>query len=1028
MRSIVHYFLTHPRITNMIVILILVAGIFSTATINRQMTPNISFDIIKITTLYPGAGPRDVEINVTSPIEDELSEVENIRRMTSMSMENMSIIYCEVDPDAGNPVKTKRNIHDAVERVTDLPSDLPGKPLVEELQTSNMPVIEIAVHGNVSEKELRNYARDLEARLKEVPGVGSLSKIGFRDREVRIQVDIEKMKENEITFHEIINAIRTRNVRTSGGTIDSYTSEKKIVTLAEYEDPMDVKDVIIRSNFSNYQLRLDQVAELQDSFEEPRILFRGMGTDAIGISVTAQEHADIIDLSDELKEKLDEFQQGLPEGVKAELIFDYSIYTSIILDLVRTNGMLGFILVFFVMFIFLDIRSAFWCAFGIPVTVLGALMLFPVFNLTMNNLTLGVMILLLGIMVDDAIVVTEKVYTLKQEGQPAGEATLNGTMTMMSPITAAILTTILGFLPIIFIEGVFGKFLGSIPVVVILVLGFSWFESMFILPSHVHHAKPPAKTPRRSRWLEPVLAWYERTLQAALKRRGRVTLVYILSLALILGLSAAFLKFMLNEERDPDFFAVVIEAPKGTSLERTGDMVVHVEKVIQESIPEETLKSFTTQVGHHDLNIMGSTAGQYTNWALITVYLIPAAQRTVTSEEIQARISSRLEDVKKKHGFTRLDLQELGGIDAGKPVHVIYTSGDDSVRKQFEQETLDFLKGVNGVHNIETDNVPGKPELRLKLDYSRLASMGLTAYDVGNTVRTAFEGTVVTSIRRHGEDIDFRVQIANPERFRDQSLLELPVANREGRLVKLRHFAGLEERPSPSVVHHHDGRRSVSVTADLDTDVVTSVEVNRMLRERFEKEAAAIPDLRMKLAGQEEETARSLQGFLFALVVAVLTIYFLLVVLFNSFIQPFLIMSIVPFAVGGVFLTLLFHNMPVTMIALMGLLGLIGVAINDTIVIISHLNRTCREKGFDFSTIAEGARDRFRPVILTTLTTFAGLLPTAYGIGGDLPDLRPMVVTMAWGLVFATLVTLGLIPLLYSLVTLPPRPWKKKQP
>ena len=1007
----------------MVVILIFLTGIFAAITLQKEQLPEFSFDIMKISTVYYGASPEDVEINVTNKIEDRLLEVENIKKITSMSMENLSVIIVHVDADAGDPEKTKSDIRDAVLRVSDLPEAVSENPVIEEMKSSSMPVIEIAISGDVPEHELRKHARELEYRIKEVSGVSAINKIGYRKREIKIDAEMDKMNRQIISFNEIMNAITTRNVRGSGGTIESYVSEKKIVTLAEYEDPLDVKDVIVRSNYEGYQVKLSDIAVISDDFEEPRIMYRGNGKKAIALIISKQENSDIIDLSDELHRVLAEFKKTLPGSVKVDEIYDYSIFTRTMLEIVVNNGLFGFVLVLLVMFLFLDVKSAFWSAFGIPFSILGGIALFIPFGINLNTVTLATMILVLGIIVDDTIVITEKIYTYKQTGMDPYQATINGVKSMIKPVISAVLTTIFAFLPTAFIPGMMGMFMRSIPYVVTIILSISLIEAIFFLPAHIVNAQPPRKIPRRTLWVEFVKMWYHRILTSALRNRKKVLAGYAVLFFVIMIISSVFLKFMLDQDIDQDFFAIVAETPQGTSIERTYDLLPDVEKYLFDSVPSEALKSITTQVGHHDVNLYTMGGGQYSNWAIITIYLIPAANRNIASESIIESLKPGIARLKTSGGFDRLELVPIAGMDMGKAVDVIYTSNDDSIRERFEKETMEYLKSIDGVYSIESSNIPGKNELRLKLDYKELARVGITAMDVARTVRTAFDGTVVTSIRREGEDIDYRVRIKDPKKFRAEGVLDLPIMNREGRLVKMKYFTRIEKHTGAAVHHHYGGKRSVSITADVDDSKITPIEVNDLLKKKFEKKAAGIPGLRIKLSGQEEEIAMSMKGFYFAAVVVLISIYFLLVVLFNSYLQPVLIMSIIPFAVAGVFLTLMVHNKPLILISLIGMLGLIGVVVNDTIVMISHLNEKCENSDNGFKIIADGAAGRFRPVILTTLTTFAGLLPTAYGIGGDLPTIRPLVLTMAWGLVFSTIVTLGLIPLLYSFV----KPRKQKE-
>lgn len=1000
----------------MIVALIFLMGIFSAMKLQRQVDPTIKFDILKITTVYPGAAPEDVEINVTNKIEDTVQEVPNIKRMTSLSMENISVIFVEVNTDSGDPEETKNKIKDAVYRVTDLPQSVTQKPSVEELGTANVSAMEIALSGDVSEQQLRKHAKELESIIREVDGVRKVAKVGYRKREIKINIDLEKMKKASVSFAEIIQAVKNRNVRVTGGTIESYIAEKKVLTLAEYMNPMDVKNVIVRSNYEGYSERLTDVAEVTDGFEEPVLMYRGNGSSGISLVITAQETADIIKLSDRLQEKFKTYKENLPENVKAEIIIDFSIYTRLFLGIVANNAIFGFILVFIVMYIFLDFRSAFWSAFGIPFSFLGAFILFPLFGIKLHVTTLATMILVLGIVVDDAIVITESIYTNKQSGQENKKATLTGVKQMVFPVFGAVSTTVLAFLPILFIPGIMGKFMKDIPLVVLLTLGMSTVEAIFFLPSHMLHSRPPEKEPKRIQWLKYVIGFYHSSIRYALKSRYLFLGAFLGLMLAIFFISGKFLKFSLNEQEDRDLFTLLIETPQGTSLQKTASMIPDVEKILTGTISPKDLKSFTTQIGHHDTTMIGAGGGQYSNWAIIYVYLVPAQNRDIKAEEIIKKLKPELEKLQKEKGFQRLSVEQMGGPPIGKALSVTYISNDDELREKYEKETMEFLKTIKGVENVETTNVKGKNEVQLALDYARLSQYGLTALDVAQTVRTALDGTVVTSIRREGEDIDYRVSIKNPKEIRESLILDLPVTNKEGKLVPLKSFTQFKEKDGVSALRHYFGKRSVTVTSDIDVKKTTSSEVNKLIKDKFESRVAREPGIRMKFEGQEAETNVSMDGYISALIVALTSIYFILVVLFKSYKQPFMIISVIPFAVAGSFLTLLVHNITVSFTGLIGILGLIGVAVNDSIVMISHLNSVTESSGLTIESIAGGAKDRFRAVILTTLTTFAGLIPTAYGIGGDFPMMRQLVLVMAWGLVFATTVTLGFIPILYSII------------
>ena len=1013
MTKIAEYFIRKPRVASLVLFLIVFMGIITFTGLRRQGDPTIDFDIMTITTEYPGASPEDVEVNVTDPIEDQLKDVEDIDELMSVSMENVSVITVIINPDSLDVERVKDDVKDAVERVTDLPSQVTDKPKVSEIRSTNLPVMEIAILGSAPEIELRQYAKDLENELKEVSGIGVIQKIGYRKKELHINADQELLNQKYISLNEIMNAIKARNVRITGGSLESYVSEKKIVTFSEYDDPMEVKDVIIRSTFIGKRIVVSDVAEVKAGFEDHDLIPRANGKNCISLSIRSQANADVITISESVKKILVRFRNGLPDNIKAEIMFDNSDYTKSLLSMVKTNGLIGFVLVLIAMLLFLDKRSAFWTAFGIPISICGAFILFPLFGITINIISLSAMILVLGMLVDDAIVISENVYRMKQEGMEPVEATIAGVKNVFWPVCASILTTILAFMPMLFMSGIIGKFVFSIPIVVMLMLGFSLIESTCFLPCHIAHAKPPKKKPKYQ-IMEKLARMYKERLRWCLKNRKKLLSLYVVAFVLVLSASSIWLKFIIFPVNDPDMFHIIIETSRGTSLTNTAEKAYHVEEIVSKTIPKSAIRSFVTRVGNRETDLYAAASGGQDNHALVTTYLWPAEKRNIKAENIVNDVEKAIGGME---GYDKLYVQvPESGPPVGNPVNIVYVSDDDNLRNKFEKETYEYLKTIYGVYGVKTDNVQGKDELRLKLDYDKMAKIGITAIDVSTTVRAAFDGEIVTSIRKGGEEIDFRVRLKEPKKYRAEGVLDLKVANNTGSLVPLSSFGRFEEARGVAAMHHYDGRRSVTVSSQVDTEIITATEVNDLVDEKFGPLARKHAGFKMQLMGEQDKTKESLNSFYAALSVALVAIFFLLVVLFNSYTQPLLIMSAIPFGVLGVFIAFMIHGLPLGFIALVGILGLTGVVINTSIVMISTINEQCEKMGCKcFEAIIEAARIRFRPVILTTVTTVCGLLPTAYGIGGDLPFVRPMVLAMAWGLVFATIISLVFIPLIYAL-------------
>ncbi len=1012
MMKLVEFFVENHRITNMIVALVFMAGVFSMFTLTREEMPHMSMYVMRVTTVYPGASPEDVEINVTSRIEDQLRGVRNVRALTSVSMEGMSVIAVRIDEEAKNPEAIKADIREAVARVTGLPEQVNSRPRIEEV-TNEYPVLELAVQGEAGELELRAHARALESRLREVPGVGTVEKIGYRKREVMIDVRPSDLRRDRVAIADVVDAIRARNVRQSGGSLESYTDDRTVLTMAEYERPSQVGEVIVSANFEGFRVRLMDIAAIRDGFEEPVVLYRGNGKPAIALLVTRQEGADILSLSDRTREAVDAFRATLPASVRVEEMYDFSFLTRSMLDSMATNALIGFVLVYMVMFFMLDRVSGFWAAFGIPFSIFGTMGLMALFGMTLNMVSLASMVIVLGLLVDDAVVISEKIYLYKQRGMPPVRATMEAIRRMALPVTAAGLTIIVSFLPILFIPGIMGRFMHQIPIVIAMMFVSSLIEGFFFLPAHVCHAQARPVEPRHLRWLEHLKKAYARRLEWAIRNRKKFIGASLAFLAASYASAALFLDFKLDEDQDPDIIAVVAETPGGTSLAATNDLMATVEEAVLAAVPRECMKNMVTQVGHHKMNAdYLAMGGMQQNYAIVIVYLKPSAERTVRSEKMMEAMKPVLAGIKKDRGFQRLDLEQYG-FAVGRAVELTIISDDDAVRARTESDAVFLLREMEGVYGIETDSTPGKPEMRVRLNHEAMGRAGLSAVDVARTIRAAFDGIVATSIRLEGEEVDFRVRVRDGRNDAGR-ILGLPVSNAEGRLVPLSLVAHLEEHQGAPVRYHYAGRRAVTVRASVDEAKNTPAAVNALLKKRLGESANGVAGLTVKYGRQEEEASLSMKGFFLAMGVALAAMYVLLVMLFRSYLQPVLTMTVIPFALAAVFLTLIVHGMPLLFVSLVAMIGLLGVVLNDSIVMIDQLNRECPSR--EPVAIAAAATERVRPILLISLTSFVGLVPTSYGVGGDLPVMRPLVLCMGWGVLFCTAVTLFFIPVLYSFV------------
>lgn len=1047
MKALLEFFIKRHILATLFTLMVLLLGLNSMRTLKRDMFPRVDFGIVEIHTTYPGASPEDVELNVTNKIEDQLKSVTGIERITSTSMENMSSIEVMLEPGLKDPEKTKGDIHEAVGRVTDFPAEVTESPFVIDIDTSWINIIEVGITGELTYEEMRELAKRFEKKLKDVPGVKMLTKYGYRAREIKVEVSPGAMDRYQIPLREIIQAVQARNIRMTGGTFESYTSEKNVVTLAQFRRATEVGDVIVRSTFEGPLIKIKDLAVVKEDFEDESIISHIDGVKAISFIVYKSDEADIIRTVKAIKKlikKENTLQMFLPpkeepEGlarflntvkriIKRERIEekpkrywfkhgnvefmytnDMSIYVQNRFQIVGTNAIIGLVLVLLVLIIFLPRRTAFWVAMGIPVSVMGVIFLLPLFGAFLDILSLTSMILVIGIIVDDGIIISENINRRSELGAAPLEAAVEGTREVFTPVVTTVLTTFLVFVPMFFMTGMLGKFVYVIPLVVSLALFISILESVFALPAHIKRGlERRAKRAKRSltrSWFNTIRNFYRKFCYFFLKFRYPLVGLFLVVLLGSLWYASNYMDFILFPTEAADRILVEIELPAGTSLPATEEKVMEINKIVTE-LPEEELETFISRIGQ------SSAGGRGENYAWIGVALTPYSERTRTADEIVEELRLNTGNVE---GIEKIVFEvEGGGPPTGRPIDLRVVGSDDEMRKELADQVEEYLSTIEGVKDIGRDDKPGKQQIEIKIDYDRLARLGLTVADVARNVRIAFDGEVVTSLRDGDEDVDFRVQLAEIAREDVSYLQGLSIPNQRGRLIKLREVARLETGPGPTAYQHFDGERVTGIVGDVDQDITTPLEVTGAVLGHFNMEEDW-PGMKLLVGGEAEESEKAVVNLSVTFVIAFLGIYFLLVLLFSSFTQPFLVIVAIPFGIVGVIISFALHGEPLGFFALIGTIGLAGIVVNDSLVLVSHLNALRKQKpdATIFDVVSEGTSDRLRAVILTSITTVSGLLPLAYGIGGKGDWMAPMALALGYGIVFATPLTLVLIPCLY---------------
>ena len=1009
MNHLILFFLQRSLLVKLLVLSVFLFGINRMLNIQKEGFPAVDLNMITVNTAYPGASAEDVELNVTTQLEEQIREVDGLYEVTSTSRENFSSITIKADEDAGYKelAVIVNDIKQAVDQTQDLPLDLEELPIVDVLSTSDTPVISINLFGE--HDKLRSILPQLEREIESLPGVSGVDKIGYFDREVHIEIDPGKAKDMRISLSDVLMAIQSRNLRTTGGTLESYLNEQTVVSLNKFNNPKEVEDVILRANISGQVVRIKDIATVTLREKDENFIVRNDGKPGMNLVVRKKKNADIIKTIDGVKAFM--LEQPQIQGVGYSYSNDQSARTRLRLQVLGGNALLGFALVIIILMLALNRQAAFWTAMSVPFSLLGSFILFPYFGITISAISLAGFVLVLGLLVDDAIVVAEKITYHREKGLTALDAAMKGTSEMWRPVGVASITTVLAFSPMFSIGGMPGKFAWAIPAVVIVALLVSLFESFFILPHHLA-AGSLAKGKGKAGWILKLEDRYEKLLENLLHWRYLVLFILVMVLASSIFLVKTSMKFQIFPQEGVETFYIKLEMQRGASLEATEGRLQELEQHIK-SLPASELESFATRVGTLSTS-PSKNRGDHSHWGIISVFLTGEALRTRSADEIIAELRESILPIQNE--ILIFEKKRVGPA-IGKPAEIRISSNDDSLRETTANELIFFLKNLPGVLDVESDNKPGKDQLIVNIDHLKLAEVGLMVKDVADALRVTYDGMLVSSTTSVDETIEYRVIVGPEYRNSEDMLFKIPVKNNRGQVMNLTDVLTLTHGRGPLEFQHVNGVRTETISADINPLVSSTSAVQKQVADHFKEIWAKQSGMKVSFAGEAREQKKIFGGFLVAGIVALVSIYLIVALLLNSLGQSFIVMATIPFAIVGVIWSFYAHGMSLSFFSTMGTLGLIGVVVNDTIIMVTEVNRKLLEHSNKnlVRTIVSGAKDRLRPVLLTTLTTVAGLLPTAYGLGGKDGLIMPLTMAMAYGLLFATLITLILTPALLTI-------------
>ena len=1013
MKSVFRFFVERALMVNLISIFLMSIGIYAIFDINREAFPNVNLDKIQIDIPYPGASPSEIERLVITPIEQELNALDGIDTMNSIAFSGSGIITLELDPDSKKRDQILSDVQMSVDQAI-LPDDLPVKPHVLEIDGAVFPIIQLAVSSDISELELKRLGDRIQDDLLTIKGIAKVLIQGDRKSEIRITVDPEKLSLHRISIGEIASLLKAWNINSPGGEVNTNEGQKMVRIVGQFQNVGDVENLVLRSNDRGDNIKLSDIAKIEESLVIPSVYFDSGGEPALNMIVLKKTDGDIIDVVDKVKNYIETIPVLYGDKVNVSTSQDFSRFARLRLGVLTNNGIVGLILVFISLIIFLRFSVAMTTTWSLPIVFLTGLFLLHMSGITLNLISMLGFIMVLGMLVDDAIIIGENIAYHMEQGETANDAAVKGAHELFGPVTTTILTTVAAFLPLMFMSGLIGKFIIAIPVVVISLLFLSWVESFLILPSHVSHITNTKVKAKEKQWLINFEHSYAKFLSWVLHHRWIVIFLSIFVLVGTVVLAKQKMQFQLFPAVAVDQYLVRVTAEPGTSLNSLRAHLKQVDTQIRQNINVEHVESTILSSGQTQRDSGDPLTQRGSRFGQIRVLYVPALLRPGHDAVKDMRYLEH--NLPEK--FPKLEIAfELisAGPPTGRALELEISSNNSEANIIVADNLIKYLNTVKGVTTIESGLQTGDKEIHVVLDKNLAAYSGVNLATAASHIRATVDGLRVTTTRYGTEEVD--VTIRYPEDVEDiKALQNLKIPNNRGGLIPLSSIAQFDEKSGYTTVRHKEGLRVIRVFANIDATITSSIKLNKNVADN---QSIWLSDYKGKVkinyGGEAEKNAESFKDLAFSFLFALIAIFFLLAIQFNSLGYPLIVMLAIPFGAVGVILSFYIHDilwkpMPLSFFSTMGMVALTGVVVNSSMILLVFIQRA-REKGMDaMEAILLAGRRRLRAVVLTAATTVVGLLPTAYGWGGTDPFVAPMALSLSWGLAFATLITLIVIP------------------
>lgn len=1032
------YMASNGVAANLCMFALVIVGLVSLTGLERKAWPAFEFNMVEVAVTHPGATPEEIEESIIVKIEERVRSLDVVKNVDSTSAPSVASVRMKLKTGT-DMSKAIDDVESAIARIQTFPVDA-ERPVVREM-SSYQSIMRMVLYGDASERTLKELAYGIEDGLTDLPNVSLVETTGIRDYEISIDVSLYRLRELGLTLQDVANTISASSLDLSGGDIKSSGPQVRVRTIGQRYEQHEFEDIIILSRDDGTVVRLGDIATVRDGFRDLDLIIEHENQSAVFVEIYRVEGENVMDVASAVHTHLEEeIRPSLPEGIGITLWNDESQIYSERVFLLLKNGLLGLLLIMITLALFLHIRLAFWVTVGLLVTFVGALTVMLVLDVAISTISLFVFVLAIGIIVDDAIVVAENVHLERSRGASGLEAAINGVRKVRVPLTFAVLTSIAAFVPLFFIPGGLGEIWRPLPIIVISMLVISLIECFFILPNHLSHMPDPNEpaSNRVIRFFERIQAFVDRQvdrfvegpLDRLLRYATEQPFVIICGAigALIFSVSlipAGIIPTTFADAVEGDFVTATLDMPDGTAAARTYEVAKEIEEVgrrvmarLDEDRDEETslLEGVLITVGSGPRVEGGSIAAKATldpesNLATIEFKLISARDREISSDTVAHLWRDEVGILPYARGVT------FSGqvLNLGSPIQTVLSHPNPERLPAIADTVVNELRGIGGVFDVRSDHTPGIKELQVRAK-PESRTFGLTLADLAGQIRSAFFGAEALRVQRGKEEVRVFVRLPEAERESVTDVEGYMVRTPSGRTVPVTQVASLEMGTSFPTIQKHNGERVITITADVDPSAISAGEANLILVEQIlAKVQVDDPELTYTYGGQQQELVESLDALYRGFAIAMLLIFALLAIPLKSYTKPLIVMSVIPFGFVGVLMGHLILGIPLGASAVMGVLGLSGVVVNDSLVMMDFIHRRLEAGSSVRDAIVEGAKGRFRPIFLTSLTTFLGFTPLILERAIQAQFFLPFAASLGIGIMVTTALLMVLVPAISSI-------------